>query len=128
MAVLLPDDSGVRLIDALSGAPFSHAAAQGSSVVGVLGDPGGHRLVTIETESDEALIGRDGRVAGLGPVRISRHVLWSTCGTRTTWMRRSACRGLPHPGPPPRPGPGSGPSSGVRIVATRGLAARGDQS
>ena len=55
VAVLLPDDSGVRLIDPLSGVPFRSLPRRGSSVVGVLGDPAGQRLLTIEMVSDDPL-------------------------------------------------------------------------
>jgi serine/threonine protein kinase/WD40 repeat protein len=55
VAALLPDDSGVRLIDATSGAPFRTLPRRGSSVVGVLGDPGGQRLLTIETVFDDLM-------------------------------------------------------------------------
>jgi eukaryotic-like serine/threonine-protein kinase len=55
VAALLPDESGVRLIDAMSAAPFRTLPRRGSSVVGVLGDPGGQRLLTIETVSDDVI-------------------------------------------------------------------------
>jgi serine/threonine protein kinase/WD40 repeat protein len=55
VAALLPDDSGVRLIDAFSGAPLRTLHRRDSSVVGVLGDPAGQRLVTIESLSDDAM-------------------------------------------------------------------------
>ncbi len=55
VAALLPDDSGVRLIDPMSAAPFRTLPRQGRSVVGVLGDPGGQRLLTIETVSDDLM-------------------------------------------------------------------------
>ncbi len=55
VAALLPDDSGVRLIDPMSGAPFRTLPRRGSSVVGVLGDPRGQRLLTIETVSDDLM-------------------------------------------------------------------------
>jgi serine/threonine protein kinase/WD40 repeat protein len=55
VAALLPDDTGTRLVDALSAAPLRTLPRRGSSVVGVLADPGGERLVTIETVSDDAM-------------------------------------------------------------------------
>ncbi len=55
VAALSADDSGVRLIDPLSGVPFRSLPRRGSSVVGVLGDPAGRRLLTIETVSDDPL-------------------------------------------------------------------------
>ena len=54
VAVLLPDDSGVRLIDALSSAPI-RTLHRPNRVVGVFGDPGSQRLVTIEMTEDDAI-------------------------------------------------------------------------
>ncbi len=54
VAAIQSDDRGVRLIDGLSGAPLPPLnRPSGRSVVGVLGDPSGHRLVTIEALEDE---------------------------------------------------------------------------
>jgi eukaryotic-like serine/threonine-protein kinase len=55
VAALFPDESGVRLIDPLSGAPYRTLPRRGSSVLGVLSDPGGQRLLTIETVSEDAM-------------------------------------------------------------------------
>jgi len=54
VAVLLPDDSGVRLIDALSSAPIQ-TLHRPNRVVGVFGDPASQRLVTIEMAEDDAI-------------------------------------------------------------------------
>ena len=54
LAAIQPDDRGVRLIDGLSGTllpPINRPS--GRSVVGVLGDPSGQRLVTLETMEEE---------------------------------------------------------------------------
>jgi len=55
VAAVAADDTGVRLIDTSSGAPFRTLPRQGSSVVGVVGDPSGERLLTIEPTPDDAM-------------------------------------------------------------------------
>jgi WD40 repeat protein len=54
VAALLPDDKGLGLIDPL-GAPLRIVARADRRVVGVLGDPTGRRLVTIEQVLDESI-------------------------------------------------------------------------
>ena len=54
VAAIQPDDRGVRLIDGLSGTPLPPInRPPGRSVVAVLGDPAGQRLVTIEAMDHE---------------------------------------------------------------------------
>ena len=54
VAAVQPDDRGVRLIDAFSGTPLPPIQRpSGRSVIGVLGDPAGQRLVTIESLEEE---------------------------------------------------------------------------
>ncbi|MGO9466056.1 MAG: WD40 repeat domain-containing serine/threonine protein kinase [Isosphaeraceae bacterium] len=49
LAVVLPDGKGFRLIDALSGATLRTVLRPGSELLGLVADPGGERLVTIES-------------------------------------------------------------------------------
>jgi WD40 repeat protein len=59
MAVVLPDEKGLGLIDLTSGAPPRIVPGH---VVSVIGDPGGRRFVTIEQSPGEARSGsREGR-------------------------------------------------------------------
>ena len=53
IAALLPDDSGVLLIDALSGTPLRKLTSPGRWVLGVIADPAGRRLVTIEQSVED---------------------------------------------------------------------------
>ncbi len=53
IAALLPDGSGVQLIDALAGTPLRRLSSPGNAIVGVIADPTGQRLVTIERTLEE---------------------------------------------------------------------------
>jgi serine/threonine protein kinase/WD40 repeat protein len=56
LAVVLPDGKGFRLIDALSGATLRTVIRPNSDVVGLVADPSGERLVTIESLIDESVL------------------------------------------------------------------------
>ena len=80
VAAIQPDDRGVRLIDALSGAPLPPIQRpSGRSVIGVLGDPAGQRLVTIESLEDEGPAAEMERAFDLDPTEFHgafQIVLW----------------------------------------------------
>ena len=50
IATVLPGDRGLGLLDPLSGAPLRSLSLPDHSIVGLIGEPTGHRLITIETE------------------------------------------------------------------------------
>jgi eukaryotic-like serine/threonine-protein kinase len=54
LAVLLPEESGVTLIDAMTGTPLRKLTSPGHSIIGVIADATGHRLVTIEQTQDSS--------------------------------------------------------------------------
>jgi serine/threonine protein kinase/WD40 repeat protein len=58
LAVILPDGKGFRLIDALSGATLRTVFRPSFEVQGLIADPSGERLVTVESEwlIDDALL------------------------------------------------------------------------
>jgi len=56
LAVVLPDGKGFRLIDALSGATLRTVLRPSSEVVGLVADPSGERLITIESFIDENVL------------------------------------------------------------------------
>ncbi len=89
LAVLLPEDNGVTLIDAISGAPLRKLTSPGHSVLGVIADPAGRWLLTTELTlesqpTDEkpppaagggnaaAALRVPGELLGHGPARSSR--------------------------------------------------------
>ncbi len=104
LAVVLPDGKGFRLIDALSGATLRTVLRPSSEVVGLVADPSGERLVTIESFLDENVL-----LALLEGVPLSElpgihggyHVnLWDLDHLDQPVARLSWSR----PGPSPRPG------------------------
>jgi serine/threonine protein kinase/WD40 repeat protein len=48
IAAVLPDGSGVQLFDALAGTPLRKLSSPGHAIRGVIADPAGQRLVTVE--------------------------------------------------------------------------------
>ncbi len=52
IAALLPDGSGVQLVDAISGAPVRRITSPRRAILGLTADPEGHRLVTVELRLD----------------------------------------------------------------------------
>jgi serine/threonine protein kinase/WD40 repeat protein len=73
-AVLLPDEKGIGLFDLISGAPPRVMNRPDHLVMSVLGDPTGHRMVTIERgglEPDEV---RDYQVNLWDPDRLERPI------------------------------------------------------
>ncbi len=121
VAVLMPDDSGVRLIDPLSGAPFRSLPRRGSSVIGVLGDPGGQRLLTIEMVSDDTISAELDGLADWDPSEFHGRYqvnLWDPDRLdapirELNWLPNLRDQRPGSPGPPPRSsgGSGSGPQS-----------------
>ena len=104
VAVLLPDDTGVRLLDALSGSPL-RTLHRPNRVVGVVGDPASQRLVTIELTEDDAMS------AAMEPTWDSPEVhgeyevnLWDL----DRLDKPMATLPWSWPSGPPRPRPGSG--------------------
>lgn len=51
IATVLPDDRGLGIVDLLSGSPLRVLDRPDRTILGVLGESTGHRLVTIETDS-----------------------------------------------------------------------------
>ena len=54
LAMVLPDDKGLGLLDLLSGSPLRVLERPEHTIVGVLGEPSGRRLVTIEHVAADA--------------------------------------------------------------------------
>ncbi len=123
VAAVLPDDSGVRLIDAVSAAPFRTLPRRGSSVVGVLGDPGGQRLLTIETVSDDLMSAEMEGLPDWDPTEFHGKYqvnLWDPdhldAPIRSlVWLPEPIPRDQ-RTGPSARPGTGSGPGSSTSSV------------
>ena len=104
--MLVPDGAGVTLIDALSGTPLRRLTSPGHAILGVIADPTGRRLVTIEQAARGPVGRRGGRARGRRVPRAAAASIRSTSGTWTasTGRRPRSTRG------PPRAGGGRGPS------------------
>jgi len=78
IATVLPDDKGLGIVDLLSGAPLRVLDRPDRTILGVLGESTGHRLVTIETETDDSMFQRfvDGPVGPDFPFREFYVCLW----------------------------------------------------
>lgn len=69
LAVLPPDDTGVTLIDAMSGAPLRKLGSPDRTVVSVVADPSGRWLVTTEKLNPEAPYADEDHAQAPGPGR-----------------------------------------------------------
>ncbi len=78
IATVLPDDRGLGIVDLLSGAPLRVLDRPDHTILGVLGESTGHRLVTIETETDDSMFQRfvDGPIGPEFPSRDFYVYLW----------------------------------------------------
>lgn len=123
VAVLMPDDSGVRLIDPLSGTAFRSLPRRGSSVVGLLGDPGGQRLLTIEMVPDDTISAELDGLADWDPAEFHGKYqvnLWDPDRLDAPirelgWLPSLREQRPTSPGSPPRSG--GGPGSGSPAVS-----------
>ena len=94
LAVLLPDEAGITLIDAMSGTPLRKLTSPGRTILGVIADPAGRRLLTIE-QSQETPLPTDEETPPAGEEIPSPRVeyqvnLWDMDRPRPTARRRGA--------------------------------------
>jgi WD40 repeat protein len=108
IAVLGPDRAGITLIDPLSGTPIRRLTSPGHLILGMVADPTGRRLVTVEQTLEDPAGDAEAMLEGVDPppqggeYRIS---LWD--------LDREGGRRAPLD-PSPRRGPGAGSSGSAR--------------